>query len=448
VARKLVALALAVLAGLGACDNDSAVHPASGHARGSKGTSERTGSRFPIKHIVFIIKENRTFDNYFGRYPGADGATTGELSTGERIPLAPAEDWIGHDIGHSFFDGVEAINGGKMNGFDRVLNGELLDGYTQFSRDTLPAYWAYADHFVLGDRMFSSMYGPTFPEHLYTVAAQAGRVTDNKVGPGRISPGGYCDDRSERVTRFIRVTRRQGQKIMRAEDHVRRDYINDFWKRVWPCFDFEVLPDSLTRAGVSWRYYGNSGFYSALLAIKHIRFSEHWGTDVVRYDRFLKDIQKERLREVSWVLPGVGNNEHPGGGNHSVCRGENWTVQHINAIMTSKYWKNTVVIITWDDFGGFYDHVQPPHYDIMGLGPRVPLLIISPWAKEGYIDHTTYEFSSVLKFIETIHGLEPLTKRDRQANDMTNAFEFDSDVDPSERKLELEQRECPPIPGR
>jgi phospholipase C len=157
----------------------------------------------------------------------------------------------------------------------------------------------------------------------------------------------------------------------------------------------------------------------------------------------MSDIKNERLREVSWVLPGVGHDEHPGSGpTHSVCRGENWTVQHINAIMRSKYWDNTVVIITWDDFGGFYDHVRPPHYDVMGLGPRVPLLIISPWAKEGYIDHTTYEFSSVLKFIESLHDLDPLTARDRRANDMMGAFDFAATPNPEDRKLFLKPRSC------
>jgi phospholipase C len=403
---------------------------------------------YPIEHVVFIIKENRTFDHYFGKYPGADGATEGRTSTGERIPLRPAPDFMGHDLGHNFFDGVTAINGGRMDGFDLITNGHLLTGYTQFTRKTLPAYWAYADHFVLGDRMFSSMYGPTFPEHLYTVAAQAGRVTTNKLDPGDLEPGGYCDDRAERVSRFVKLTARQIRRVMGAEKRVDLDLVDDYWEKVWPCFDFKVLPDSLTEAGIGWRYYGDKGFYSAMLAIKHIRFSDHWGTDVVARERFMQDISKERLQPVSWVLPGVGSDEHPGGKPyHRVCPGENWTVRHVNAIMRSKYWKDTAIIITWDDFGGFYDHVEPPHYDVMGLGPRVPLLIISPWAKEGYIDSTTYEFSSVLKFIETLHGLEPLTKRDRRANDMMNAFDFDQEPDPGGRKLILEPRRCPLPPG-
>jgi phospholipase C len=396
-----------------------------------------------IKHVVFIIKENRTFDHYFGKYPGADGAIRGEISTGETVPLTPAPDVMDHDLGHGFFDGLIGVNGGRMNGFDKVSNGHLMMGYTQFNRESLPAYWSYADSFVLGDRMFSSMYGPTFPEHLYTVAAQAGRVTTNKVTRGNLQPGGYCDDRAELVERFRKLVARERREVIAAEDAVNLDRVDDFWERVWPCFDFKVLPDVLSDEGISWRYYGNSGFYSALLAIRHIRFSKHWGTDVVANERFMNDIRHERLAEVSWVLPGVGNDEHPGFG-HSVCKGENWTVRHVNAIMNSKYWPSTAIVITWDDFGGFYDHVPPPRYDIMGLGPRVPLVVISPWAKQGYVDHTTYEFSSVLKFIETLHGLDPLTKRDRRADDMMGAFDFDSAVDPNDRKLILGERRCPP----
>jgi phospholipase C len=439
-----------------ACDQGrvASQHPssASSQERSHKSASSQTSSgkkdsdATPIEHVVFIIKENRTFDHYFGRYPGADGATKGKLSTGETVALTQAPDVMGHDLGHGFFDGLRAINGGLMDSFDLVVNGELMTGYTQFNRKTLPAYWAYADKFVLGDRMFSSMYGPTFPEHLYTVAAQSGRVTGNKSNRGDEIPGGYCDDPAERVPRFIKLRKKETRVVMKAEEQVDLDRVDDFWEEVPPCFDFKVLPDTLSENGISWRYYGNAGYYSALLAIRHIRFSKHWGTDVVRNERFMSDIENERLRQVSWVLPGVGHDEHPGGGNHSVCRGENWTVQHINAIMRSTYWENTVIIITWDDFGGFYDHVRPPHYDVMGLGPRVPLLIISPWTKEGYVDHDTYEFSSVLKFIESLHDLDPLTARDRRADNMMGAFDFATAKDPEDRKLLLKPRPCSGLP--
>ena len=395
----------------------------------------------PIEHVVFIIKENRTFDHYFGRYPGAEGTRSGELSDGKRVPLSDAPDILPFDLGHDFQSGLIAVNGGKMNGFDKIpLNGDSLAGYSQFDRSSLPNYFRYADEFVLGDHMFSSMYGPTFPEHLYTVAAQAGRVTGNKITRGEITPGGYCDDPSERVPRFRRLSKDDKDIVMRAEEVPNIPRVESYWEEVEACFDFKVLPDVLEETGVSWRYYGNAGFYSALLAIRHIRFSKHWGTDVVREGKFMSDIRSGNLRAVSWVLPGVGYDEHPGA-QHSVCKGENWTVRHLNALMKSPAWASTAVVIVWDDFGGFYDHVPPPHIDVMGLGPRVPLLIISPWAKQGYVDSTTYEFSSVLKLIETLHDLNPLTARDAAADDMLGAFDFDRD--PTGRKLFLEERPCP-----
>ncbi|MGH2701381.1 MAG: phospholipase C [Actinomycetota bacterium] len=395
---------------------------------------------FPIKHIVLIIKENRTFDNYFARYPGADGATHGMTSTGERVPLTPATDIQETDLGHMFTDGVVGINGGEMDGFDRIRNGETLNGYTSFKRSDIPAYWEYADRFVLGDRMFSSMYGPTFPEHLYTVGAQSGRVVSNKLQPVE-REGGYCDDRTERVNRFRRLNKKERKRVMALEENARVKEIQAYWEQVWPCFDFEVLPDQLNKEGISWRYYDYDGsWFNAMLAIKHIRFSKYWGPNVVPPNNFLTDIKNGDLQEVTWVVPPTGYNEHPGG--PSVCMGENWTIRQMNALMESEYWKNTAVIIIWDDFGGFYDHVPPPHVDEMGLGPRVPMLVLSPWAKEGYVDSTNYEFSSFLKFVETVHDLKCMTPRDCLSESMFNAFDFEQEFEPERRKLILEERDC------
>jgi phospholipase C len=130
------------------------------------------------------------------------------------------------------------------------------------------------------------------------------------------------------------------------------------------------------------------------------------------------------LPAVSYLVPPSDWNEHPKAGGRSMCAGENWTVRHINAIMNGPDWNRTAIFITWDDFGGFYDHVKPPLVDAFGLGPRMPLLVISPYAKRGSIDHTTYEFSSMLSFIEHRWDLDPLTKRDANANDMFGAFDW------------------------
>jgi phospholipase C len=407
----------------------------------------------PIDHVVFVIKENRTFDHYFGRYPGAEGASRGTLLNGREVPLGPAPDVMPHDIEHGFLPGLISINGGQMNGFNAISGGEDLSGYTSFRRAGIPRYWAYADRFVLADRFFTSMYGPTFPEHLFTVAAQSYGIVENQdlqTDPSRR----YCDDPAERVDRFrddlsegdidfIMDLEEQPLAAREGLEHL----LKPFWETIWSCLPLRTLQDELEDAGISWRYYSpTNGWQNALQAIRHIRFGPMW-SKVQPPERFLVDIERDRLPRVSWLVPRFFYSEHPGGGS-SVCAGENWTVQQVNAVMRSRYWRNAAIIIVWDDFGGFFDHVPPPHYDIMGLGPRTPALIISPWTRRGdnrdggFIDPTTYEFSSVLAFIEGLFGLPALTERDTLANPLTGAFDFDSA--PRMKRLVFPYREdCP-----
>lgn len=372
-----------------------------------------------IQHIVFIIKENRTFDNYFGTFAGADGATSGTLSTGKTIPLGHTPDKTPRDICHGWSCAIGAIDGGKMDQFNLIagcnVNGDYLC-YTQLRQQDIPNYFAYASNFVLADHTFSSLHGPSLPNHLYTVAAQSGGVEDNPSG------GWGCDAGSSSTV------------PVRGSDGTTT--------REFPCFDFETLADSLHNAGITWKYYapsqGQSGYiWSTLDAIKHIRESALWTDNVVPYTQFASDAQSGQLPAVSWLVTSLELSEHPPS---STCGGENWTVQQLNAIMQGPDWNSTAVFLTWDDFGGFYDHVPPPSVDAFGFGPRVPLLIISPFAKKGYISHTTYEFSSFLKFTELRYGLPTLTNRDAQANDMTDSFDFTQQPLPP---MILQPRQCP-----
>jgi len=411
----------------------------------------------PIKHIVFLVKENRTFDEYFGLYPGADGAHgTGKGLQGGKtidIPLARAPDVQPHDITHGFNSGLLSIDGGRMDGYNTIKDGTDRSGYNEFTRAGIPNYWKYADRFVLADHFFTSMYGPTTPEHLYTVAAQADGIVDNPQNSS-VSNQFLCDDPTETAPAFDKnLTPADVKQIKTWEDHIQDHYptnvfkIAHFWHQQRLCFDIPVITDELDRAGVGWKYYSEpEQIQDAMAAIHHV-----WkGPDRARVQdptHFIDDIKGGRLPAVSWINPPDSYNEHPGGG-ISVCAGENWTVQHINALMHSKYWASTAIVVVWDDFGGFYDHVVPPHYDVMGLGPRTPALIISPWARRGsspdggYIDHHTYEFSSVLRFIEDTFGLKPLTARDRQADPLSGAFDFSDQ--PDLQKLVLPYRTtCP-----
>jgi len=370
-----------------------------------------------IEHIVFIVKENRTFDNYFGTFPRADGATTGMIHTGEVIPLSRQPDALTHDIDHSFNAATTAINGGAMNQFDLIGGGADLSGYSQYLEEDIPNYWAYARYFTLADRMFSSLTGPSFPNHLYTIAAQSGGAIDNPNSGGVWG----CDSPA-------------GARVRIMDDHGVISF-------VYPCFDFTTLADRLEEAGISWKYYapgiGQSGFiWSSMDAISHIRFSPLWEDNVVPDTEFVIDAACGHLPAVSWIVVGSGKSEHPPA---STCIGENWTVDQLNAVMQGPLWDSTAIFLTWDDFGGFYDHVPPPNVDRYGFGPRVPLLIISPFAKHHHISHTQYEFSSLLKFVETRFRLAPLGDRDSAANDMLDSFDFDRHP---LRPLILQPRTC------
>jgi phospholipase C len=328
---------------------------------------ERRKGLDKIEHIVFIVKENRTFDNYFGTFPGADGATSGNISTGEVIALRHAPDMTPRDIDHSYQAAVEAIDGGAMDRFDLIkggnVNGDFL-AYSQYYESDIPNYFAYARNFVLADAFFSSLERPSFSNHLYTVGAQSGGAINN---PSNSKGRWGCDSPAN-------------SRVETLED-------DGNFGHVYPCFDFETLADRLEEEGLSWKYYApgqdQSGYiWSALNAIRHIRLTSLWQQRVVATAQFVQDAQTGQLPAVSWLVVGSGLSEHPPA---SVCMGENWTVAQLNAVMSGSDWNSTVIFLTWDDFGGFYDHVAPPAVDNFGFGPRVPLLIISPWAKRPLI---------------------------------------------------------------
>src|SRR5262249_36282690 len=193
---------------------------------------------------------------------------------------------------------------------------------------------------------------------------------------------------------------------------------------VFPCFDFQTLADSLQNAGISWSYYSPAQFsngyaWNALTAVNHIFNSPLWNQHIELYTQFANDALTGQLPAVSWIVPPGSVSEHP---TASPCAGGNWTGRQLNALMRGADWNTSAVFLTWDDFGGFYDHMAPPGLDQYGLGLRVPFLVISPYAKQGFISHTQYEFSSFLKFVEERFGLAALGDRDAGANDMLDSF--------------------------
>ena len=393
-------------------------------------------ARDRIDHIVFVIKENRTFDHLFGRFPGADGATEGVTCQGETVPLERAEDRT-LDAPHGFVDGITAINGGEMNCFERV-------GYNQYREEDIPNYWAYAREFVLLDRFFSSVYGPTGIEHLWTFAAGTDRFTDHGR-PGQFGLGGreMCDDPFEVMWSFQTLTPAQVREAfqLQSEGKDSAEAIRRFWTLRWPCTDVEVLPDLIEDAGLTWKQYrGDNTFVQPLRIVRHVRYSRMWN-NVVTDAQFLRDLEGGDLPAVSWLTPSFALSDHPPA---SMCEGENWFVEQMNALGRSSYWDSTAVVLVWDDFGGFYDHVPAPHLDIYGLGPRVPAIVISPYARPGAIDSDPMEFASVLRFIEQVFELPALNERDANADDMLDAFDFSQSPRPP---LLLEPRSCPEGPA-
>ena len=370
-----------------------------------------------IQHIVFIMKENHTFDNYFGKFPGANGATSGPISTGQVLNLGHMPDNGARNINHGWGPAATAMDYGKMDQFDLItgpacnVNGDYLC-MTQYGQSDIPNYWAYASTFALGDQYFTSLRGPSLPNHLYAVAAQSGGIIGNQMPPA----SGGCHDLPDQTV-----------PVLDAQGNLTNQY---------PCFDFPTMVDSLQAAGISWKIYNGAEFVSY---INHVRNNPTlWANVINNSGKFVADATAGKLPAVSWLIPPAAESDL---GVYGVCDGENWAVKQMNALMQGPNWSSTAVFMVWDDFGGMYDHVAPPQVDAYGLGPRVPLLIISPYAKPGYISHTTYEHSSILKFIEERYGLAALTARDSAANDILDSFDFTQTPLPP---LVLTQRHCSP----
>jgi phospholipase C len=363
-------------------------------------------TRTPIKHVVFLIKENRTFDQLFGTFPGANGVSVG-MDHGVPRPLIRGNDQTIADIPHCYACSLLAWDHGRMDGFDQGGPSSTW-AYSQLHRDQLPNYWRWAKDDVVFDRFFSSAQGPSFPNHLYAIAASSAGTHDNP----RRDPGLHS------LTFGCHAPPSQLAEVTRPDGTV---------ERVPPCFDLPTEGDLLTRAGVPWSFYAANedqpGYiWSAYSAIRRYRLDqERWDRHVRPVDSVLGDIRAGALPPVTWITPRFELSDHPG---ENFCHGENWTTQVVDAIMRSPTWKDTAIFITWDDYGGFYDHVSPPQVDGFGFGFRVPLLLISPYAVAGKVSHELGEFSSVLRFTEDNWGLRKLTRRDRTATPLLSAFDF------------------------
>jgi phospholipase C len=382
----------------------------------------RDPAKGKIQHVVIIVQENRSFNNLFYGFPGAMTKKYGYNTSGQKIALQPvtlATNWdIEHDSAGFFTacNGTGSIPGTscQMNGFDgefyscgqrgfRCPNANPPYSYVPHS-ETKP-YFDMGKQYVLADQMYASNFdASSFISHQYIIAGQAESAVDFPGGAWGC-PGGSGDLIAE-VSQKRRIP--NGYEVA--------------------CWDPKTLGDELDSAGISWGFYtatinGDFGLWSAYQAIKHIYYGSDWGKDVITpQTQFFNDVSKGKLRGVSWITPTWENSDHAGS---SSSTGPAWVASLVNAIGESKYWDSTAIFIFWDDYGGWYDPEPPAYADYDGLGMRIPMLVVSAYAKQGHVSHVHYEHGSILRFVEDAFGLGRLSASDARANSPEkDAFDF------------------------
>jgi phospholipase C len=406
----------------------------------------------PINHIVVIMQENRSFDNYFGTYPGASG-----IPRGTCMPLSPDHPNVGcvkpflstnvisGDLPHGYQSSVIAHDNGKMDGF-MVAENEDPKTMSYYDNKTIPYYWDLARHYVLTDNFYSSVLSYSLPNHWFALAGQA-PVTSmfyfmhrpphnnilNQADNASIIAGGGGSQNATMGNSTVAANfgvnpnptstnlRDEVARVYLEESNLTKTvadlFMNNTHNITWKYYDHLVRAGNYKAAVSSGRAFEFWNPFSAKGSTYTAAYSPHFANRA----QIFTDLKNGNFPQVSWVMPSFPISEHPPA---NITSGMNWVKHVINAIMNSPYWNSTAIILTWDDYGGFYDHVAPPQIDKYGLGFRMPTIIISPYSKPGYIDHTQYQFESMLKFIEWRFSLQPLTERDLHANNLLNAFDF------------------------
>jgi phospholipase C len=403
---------------------------------GGSGSGQASGK---IQHVVVIFQENRSTDNLFHdpvlMARGANIASSGINSLGQTIPLTAGPLQTNYDLLHSHGAFEAMYDGGKMDGANNVTitcakgasncpppNPQFM--YVQAS-DVGP-YFQMAEQYTFNDSMFQTNQGPSFPAHQFIISGtSAPTATSNlfaAANPDPEAPAG-CTAPAGALVPLIGPNGNESSST-------------------YPCFEHPTLSDELDAQGISWRYYAPSAgsIWTGPNAIQHICQPQAqsgnlvctgsaWSNVIIPQTQILTDIANGNLASVSWVIPSGQASDHPLSNNGS---GPSWVASIVNAIGQSSYWSNTVILLTWDDWGGWYDHVAPPQVLVncsaWGCGYiygfRVPLIVISPYAKAGDISHVNHDFGSILRFIEQTYGLASLGYADALANDLSDCFDF------------------------
>jgi len=399
-----------------------------------------------IQHIVIIVQENRSPDNLFQDSVlisrGADIASSGLNSLGQLVPLTPIDlGTVGsypqnYDLGHTNGAFVSMYDGGKMDGAD-LINCSPTASCPPYAHpnpqfmyvipsDVQP-YFALAEQYTFGDRMFQTNQGPSFPAHQFIISGTSAPTAISQLfdaeNPNNLNANVGCIAPLTTTVAMIDATG--------SETNVAPAY---------PCFEHPTLTDLLETEGVTWRYYTPfiGSIWTGPVAIQHMCQQQSingtltcTGPDVVNnviipQTQVLTDISNGALAQVSWIVPDGTSSDHALANDGS---GPSWVASIVNAIGNSAYWANTAIIITWDDWGGWYDHVAPKVInDGVSWGSgyvygfRVPLIVVSPYAKAAYISHNGHDFGSILKYVETTFNLPSLGYADVAADDLSDCF--------------------------
>jgi phospholipase C len=370
----------------------------------------------PIQHVVIIFQENRTPDNLFQGVPGADIATSGVDSRGQKIALVEKSLAAPYDLGHNRESFIADYNGGKLDGFDSRLPWKNHQWpYVFAPASQVRPYFDMATQYVFADRMFETQQSGSFPAHQYIVSGAAtalpnssDSVSSNGVDSksGKTGPVG-CDAPSTSYVQTLDI------------------HTGAYGPDEFPCFQRVSLADLLDAKGLSWRYYQHdlgTGNWHAFDAVKGVRYGQDYANVITPSQTVLTDIASGNLPALSWVIPpSDAYSDHPGSRS---AKGPSWVAAVVNAVGQSQYWNSTAIFITWDDWGGWYDHVKPPQYNHYELGFRVPLVVVSPYAKTAYVSHKVHEFGSILKFAEQTFDLGSMGTTDVRSDNLYDAFDF------------------------
>jgi phospholipase C len=371
-----------------------------------------------IDHVVVIVMENHAYDNYFAGYCLKLSAICNSTANG--IPAGTCEPQLNytspcikpynfaaknltlpHDLGHVYYNTTRSIDGGAMNGFYSSENSGLLP-FGHYDGATLPVYWDMAQEFEIGDDFRSSALSYSLPNHWYLLAGQA------PLEGWRYS-------------------------ISYAQEHT---YLNESNSTV-------TIQDSLNNTDVSWKYYdwplksyqaaitnpggtylmeqGSAYNFWNPLAARFESYTQYYDSRFVERDQIFSDLEDGGLPNISWVIPQGSFSDHPPA---NVTLGESFVASVVDAVEFSPYWNHTAIFLTWDDYGGFYDHVAPPNPNPLGLSFRVPFIVISPYTPAGKVNHNAGYFEATLSFIEHRWKLQPVTSRDHYAPTLITYFDF------------------------